>query len=144
MVRLPRQHRWAFVGGALGAMAAVALALALAFGSWSSLDAFTLTDLEVVCYAGWATVLIPVLLFTFLLRSVSAVTIAFSAILEPLMSIGFACALGTLSLPLLGWMGVGCIFLSMLIQMVVALLSVTSSTRGKESMRYPASSTTIP
>jgi drug/metabolite transporter (DMT)-like permease len=144
MVHLSRQHRWAFFGGALGAMAGVTLALALAFGSWSSLDTLTLTDLAIVCYASWATVLIPLLLFTFLLRSVSAVTVAFFAILEPLMSIGFTFALGTLSLPLLGWMGVGCILLSVLIQTVAALLSSTSSTRGRESRRQPSSSVPMP
>jgi drug/metabolite transporter (DMT)-like permease len=137
IVHLPHKHRWAFFGGLIGAMAAVAIVLALSFGYWPSLGAFTLTDLEIVCYASWATVLLPILLFTFLLRSASAVTVAFFSILEPLMSIGFASALGTLSLPLLGWIGVGGILVSVLVQSGAAALSNTSSRGSARTMRVP-------
>jgi drug/metabolite transporter (DMT)-like permease len=135
MVHLSRKHRWAFFGGLIGAMAAVAIVLALSFGYWPSLDAFTLTDLGIVCYASWSAVLIPILLFTFLLRYASAVTVAFFSILEPLMSIGFASALGTLSLPLLGWIGVGGILVSVLVQSGAAALSHTASTGGESTVR---------
>ncbi len=143
MVHLSRKHRWAFFGGLIGAMAAVAIVLALSFGYWPSLGAFTLTDLGIVCYASWSAVLIPILLFTFLLRYASAVTVAFFSILEPLMSIGFASALGTLSLPLLGWIGVGGILVSVLVQSGAAALSNTASTGGERTVRYsPAKAAT--
>ena len=144
MVHLLRKDRWAFFGGLIGTMAAVPIVLALSFGYWPSLGAFTLTDLGIVCYASGFAVLIPILLFTFLLRYASAVTVAFFSILEPLMSIGFASALGTLSLPLLGWVGVGSILVSVLVQSVAAALSTLSSTGGASTVRVPSSKAVMP
>lgn len=132
IVRLVRHQQRAFFGGLVSAMAAVALALALGFGAWSSVHAFTLPDLEIVCYTSWATVLLPVLISTSLLRSISAVTLSFAAILEPLISLGFASALGALSLPWLGWLGVGSILLSVLIQAGAAATSHPSPARNKQ------------
>jgi drug/metabolite transporter (DMT)-like permease len=105
-----------FFGGLFCAMALTALALALCFGRWESLQAMTTTDLGVLLYCGLATVLIPQVIVTLLLRQMSAVTIAFFAVLEPLLSIGFAFLWGELALNILGWCGVSLILLSLLLQ----------------------------
>lgn len=110
------KHLCAFFGGLLLSMALVTIALALCFGSWPSLNRFSPADLEVLLYASIVTVLIPVVISTILLRYISAVTLAFCAVLEPLVSIAFAYALGTLSFAFLGWLGVGCILMSVLVQ----------------------------
>lgn len=97
-------------------MAAVALALALCFGHWETLQTATEADLLIVLYCGLGTVLIPLIMSTFLLRYVSTVTWAFLAVLEPLLSLVFAYLLGAISLGLFGWCGVSLIFLSILLQ----------------------------
>jgi drug/metabolite transporter (DMT)-like permease len=107
---------WAFFGGVFLSMALVTLALALCFGSWSSVSRFSLADLETLFYTSFAAVLIPVVISTMLLRALSAVTLAFCAILEPVISIAFAYTLGLLSLPPLGWLGLGSILLSVIVQ----------------------------
>ncbi|HEU5377246.1 MAG TPA: hypothetical protein VFV38_17590 [Ktedonobacteraceae bacterium] len=47
-------------------------------------------------------------------------TLAFCAILEPTISLGFASLLGTLSMPWPGWLGIGLILLSVLVQAISA------------------------
>ena len=111
-----RQRMLPFFGGLFLSMAAVALALALCFGRWETLQAATVTDLGVVLYCGLGTALIPLVITTFLLRYISPVTWAFLAVLEPLFSLVFAYLLGAISLGFFGWCGVVSIFLSMLLQ----------------------------
>ncbi|HEU5376249.1 MAG TPA: EamA family transporter [Ktedonobacteraceae bacterium] len=110
----------AFFGGLFISMAAVTTILALCFGSWPSARSFTATDLELLLYTSLATVLIPVVLSTLLLRRLSAVTLAFCAILEPTISLGLASLLGTLSMSWTGWLGIGLILLSVLVQAISA------------------------
>jgi drug/metabolite transporter (DMT)-like permease len=111
-----RQRVLPFFGGLFLSMAAVALALALCFGRWETVQAATSADLVVVLYCGLGTALIPLVITTFLLRYISTVTWAFLAVLEPLFSLVFAYLLGTISLGFFGWCGVIFIFLSMLFQ----------------------------
>lgn len=121
LTQAPLQQWWPFFGALFCAMAGVTLALALCFGSWSSLRALTGTDLAVLLYASLATVAVPVVVLTLLLRHLSAVTLAFLALLEPLISLAFAYVLGSLSLAVPGWIGVGCIFAGLLLQMRAAV-----------------------
>jgi drug/metabolite transporter (DMT)-like permease len=111
-----RQRIFPFFGGVFLAMAAVALALALCFGRWETLQAATDADLSVVLYCALGTVLIPLVITTFLLRYISTVTWAFLAVLEPLLSLVFAYLLGSISLGFVGWCGVSSILLSMFLQ----------------------------
>ena len=114
---VPSKQIEGFFGGLFGSMAVVTLALALCFGVWPpSLQSFSLADVGVLLYTGLATVLVPVVLLTMLLRYLSAVTLAFLTILEPLVSIAFAYALGAISFSFFGWLGIGCILLSILAQ----------------------------
>jgi drug/metabolite transporter (DMT)-like permease len=115
-LRAFREHLLPFFGGLLCALALSTLALALCFGRWTSLQNLTTTDLGVVLSCGLATVLLPQVVLTLLLRKLSAVTLAFCAVLEPLCSIGCAWLWGTLALPLVGWCGVALILLSLLVQ----------------------------
>ena len=114
------QHMLPFLGGLFVSMTAVALTLALCFGTWSTLHTLTAPDLGVLLYCGLGTVVVPVVLSTILLRFLSAVTLAFLALLEPLASLGFASVWGSLSLSLVGWLGVGAILLSLLLQVRAA------------------------
>ena len=105
-----------FFGGLFLAMSTIALALALCFGHWQTLQTITNADLGIVLYTGLATVLIPLVISTALLRYLSAVTLAFLAVLEPLISIVFAYLLGSITLGFFGWCGVSFILLSILLQ----------------------------
>jgi drug/metabolite transporter (DMT)-like permease len=116
VTRGPVRQLWPFLGALFAAMAGITLALALCFGSWSSLATMTSADLGILVYASVGAVLLPILLLTLLQRVLSAVTVAFLAVLEPLGSIGFASAFGTLALPFIGWWGVALILVSMLLQ----------------------------
>lgn len=107
---------WPFWGALFAAMSGVTLALALCFGIWPTLGTMTSSDLGILVYASVGATLLPVLLLTLLQRVLSAVTVAFLAVLEPLVSIGFASALGSLALTLIGWWGVALILLSVLLQ----------------------------
>ncbi len=115
-----RRHLLPFLGGLLCSMSLTALLLACCFGRWESVQTITSTDLVVLVYCGFATVLIPQVLLTILLRHVSAVTMAFCAALEPLLSLGFASWWGTVSLDSWGWCGVSLILLSLLFQGVAS------------------------
>lgn len=110
------EHLLPFFGGLFASMALIALALALCFGRWETLGNMTATDLGVVLYCGLGTVLIPLVLSTLLLRWLSAVTLAFLGILEPLISLALASVSGSLSLSLVGWCGISLILLGMLVQ----------------------------
>ena len=136
---------WAFFGGVFLSMALVTLALALCFGSWSSVNRFSLADLETLLYTSFAAVLIPVVISTMLLRALSAVTLAFCAILEPVISIAFAYTLGSLSLPLLGWLGAGSILLSVIVQAGAAAANRTPIAPEDDRVRdgEPASSEAV-
>jgi len=123
-----RQQLLPFFGGLFCSMAITALALALCFGKWGGVQAMTLGDLEVLLYCGLATVLIPQVILTILLRHIGAVTLAFFAVLEPLISLGFAYWWGKISLNLFGWCGVILILLSIILQ-AYASRRPTSSTQ---------------
>jgi drug/metabolite transporter (DMT)-like permease len=109
-------QEWAFFGILFSTMAATALVIALCFGSWTSLRTMSLADLGLLGYASWATLLLPIVLNTLLQRNLSAVSLSFFALLEPLASIGFAWWQGTLHMALLGWLGVGFMGVSILVQ----------------------------
>jgi len=109
-------HMLPFFGGLFAAMAAVAVILALCFGQWTTLQTMTPSDWGILLYCSLGTTLVPLILLTILLRSISATTLAFLAVLEPLISIGFAYVFSSLALGVIGWCGVGCILLSMLLQ----------------------------
>ncbi len=141
LVRGSIKRMGGFLGGLFGSMAAMTLALALCFGWWPSLQSFSAADLNTLVYTSLATVLIPVALSTFLLRHISAVSLAFFALLEPLASIVFAAVFGSLSFPFFGWFGVGFIFLSVLVQAGAAAVSTKPAARKEEeeALDIPAS-----
>jgi drug/metabolite transporter (DMT)-like permease len=122
-LRFWRAYLFPFFGGLFCSMALTALTLALCFGRWESFHAMTPTDLGVLLYCGLATVLVPQVILTLLLRQMSAVTIAFFAVLEPLLSIGFASLWGKISLSVPGWCGVSLILLSLLLQVNASRLA---------------------
>jgi drug/metabolite transporter, DME family len=126
-----RQKILPFLGGLFASMAAIALVLALCFGHWETLQTMTDADRGILLYSSLVTVLIPLVISTVLLRYVSAITLAFLAVLEPLISVGFAYTLGSISLGIVGWCGVGLILLSMLLQ---ANASRPQSTKKQEEL----------
>jgi drug/metabolite transporter (DMT)-like permease len=109
-------QEWAFFGMMFVTMAAIAFVAALCFGSWNSLRTFSLPDLGLLFYTSWAALLLPIVINTLLLRKLSAISLSFLAMLEPLASIGFAWWQGEIAMTVLGWLGVGSIVVSILVQ----------------------------
>jgi drug/metabolite transporter (DMT)-like permease len=126
----PQVHRqilWPTFGVQLTTMAVVTLIFALAFGRWQSLPIpVPGSDLAAMMYAGLGTVVVPVLLSTFLFRSTGAVTASFFSILEPLSSGLFAFLVAQERLPALAYVGSGCILLGMVLQAVAGMSSIRS------------------
>jgi len=107
---------WPVLGVQFLAMAAVATLAALCFGYWQSLHALVPTDLAVFAYAGIGTILIPVVLETLMQRYVSAITVAYLAVLEPLLSLAFAFFMAGERLAQLSYVGVGIIVIGLVLQ----------------------------
>jgi drug/metabolite transporter (DMT)-like permease len=110
-----------FFGVVFATMATVTLVLALCFGNWTTLQAFSRIDLSILAYTSCCTVLIPIVLNTFLQQQITAVGLSFAAVLEPLASLGFAYQQHTLHLAFSGWIGIACILLSFLIVAIGSL-----------------------
>ena len=70
-----------------------------------------------------AAIAVPVVIFTLVLRHLSAVLLASLALLEPVISLVAASAFGSLALALSGWIGMG----SLLVALVLYLRAVAGS-----------------
>lgn len=123
-----------FFGSLFATMGLATLLLALCLGDWTSLQTLTGMDLVILGWCGLGTVAVPVILLTLLLHRLSAVTLAFLALIEPLTSLLWATALGSLSLPPGGWIGVGCLVVSLLIH----TRAVASPSKPSQDEHTPA------
>ena len=141
--RGPRERIWPFLSIVLLTMAVFTLLCALCFGSWSSVLSFSPGDLAILAYTSVATVLLPIVIVTLLQRALSAVTLSFLAVLEPLTSIGFACWQGTSSIGFPGWFGVGLILLSMLCQVGAATRCATNPAEKETNSPKVLSTTSL-
>jgi lactate permease len=105
------------LGALLVTMAAVSAVLALCFGQWKGVVASLPADLSALCYVSIATLLVPVCAALIIQRYVSAVTVSFFAIIEPLAGASFAFWAGE-RLPVLAYAGAGLVLLGVLLQAI--------------------------
>jgi uncharacterized membrane protein len=107
---------WPVLGVQFLVMACVTFGLALCFGRWSSVQTFTRIDVAVLVYTSIGTVLLPVVLTIWMQRYVTALSIAFLAILEPLLSVTFAYFLMHEHLPAVAYLGMAIMLIGVLLQ----------------------------
>jgi len=110
------------LGVQLLTMAGVAGVFALCCGNWQSLRTGTWTDVGTLCYTSIATVLVPVVAAPLLQRYVSAVTVAFLAVLEPLTCTAVAFGFGE-RLPWPTYVGTGIVLVGVVLQAAVSAVA---------------------
>ncbi|MGH2510954.1 MAG: DMT family transporter, partial [Ktedonobacteraceae bacterium] len=116
---------WPMLGVQFLTMAGITSGLALCFGQWSSVQNFTSTDLAALVYTSIGTILLPVISTLFMQRYVSALAIAFLAVLEPLISVGFAFFLMDERLSALAYLGMVVMFIGIMLQAANSALPST-------------------
>jgi lactate permease len=98
------------------ATALVTLVIALCFGQWRTVHLFIPSDLLVLIYVSFATTLLPCFLMLVVQRSLSAITVAFFSVIEPLVGVGFAFFSTGERLPMLAYIGGGIVIVGVLLQ----------------------------
>ena len=124
---------WPILGVQMVTMAIGASLLALCFGEWETLSALRLQDFPVMVYTSIGTILLPLILTAKAQRYVSAVTIAFLSILEPLFTCGFAVILGE-HLSALASLGGLVILVGVVLQAVAGVRSDQAPSVGREAL----------
>ena len=133
---------WPVLGVQVVVMAGVATLFALCCGDWRSASTLQLSDLASMGYTGLMATLLPMILLTMLQRYVSAVSIAFFAILDPLLSAGIAFFTGErLAWP--GYVGFGLILTSVVLQAIMGARGTSDAMASKEIGR-PAHPSVLP
>lgn len=110
------QQVWPVFGVQLLTMAALTVLTALCFGNWQSLRVMVPSDLVILVYTSVGTILVPVLLETIMQRYVSAMTVSYLAVLEPLVSATFAFFIAGERLAPLAYIGAGMILIGVILQ----------------------------
>ncbi|GCE32139.1 hypothetical protein KDA_76230 [Dictyobacter alpinus] len=123
---------WPILGVQIVVMAGVAALFALCSGDWQGVSTLQLPDLASMGYTSLIATLLPMILLTFLQRYVSAISIAFFAVLDPLLSAGLA-FLGGERLGWLGYAGFGLVLASVMLQAVLGSRGASEATASKES-----------
>jgi lactate permease len=96
--------------------ALVTLVIALCFGQWKTVHLLIPSDLATLVYASFATVLLPCFLMFVVQRSLSAITVAFFSVIEPLVGASFAFFSVGERLPMLAYIGGGMVIVGILLQ----------------------------
>jgi drug/metabolite transporter (DMT)-like permease len=108
-------------------MALTTLVIAFCFGQWQTVRFLVPSDLVALVYLSLATILLPCLIMLVTQRSISAVTVAFFSVVEPLAGACFAFFSAGERLPILAYLGGG-------IVLVGIVLQVMAGTGKKESV----------
>lgn len=113
---------WPVMGVQILTMAGLVALLALCFGEWNSLASFQPLDGGVLLYTSIGATLAPTLLSSWiqLQKRASAITIAFFAILDPLLCAVFAFFVVGERLPWLAYIGAAGVVLSLVLQALAA------------------------
>ncbi len=93
----------------------VTLVIALCFGQWRTLHLLIPSDLVVLIYVSFVTTLLPCFLILLVQRSLSAITVAFFSVIEPLVGASFAFFSGE-RFPTLAYIGGGIVIVGILLQ----------------------------
>jgi drug/metabolite transporter (DMT)-like permease len=125
------QVYWLMFGCQFLIMTGIALLVALCFGDWHTLTRWCSTDTAVLLYASFGTMLAPILLSAWIQHRlrVSAVTIAFFAVFEPVTSATFAFFAGE-RLTLFTYIGGIWVVASLILQAIAGL--TCQEQRGKK------------
>jgi lactate permease len=94
------------------------LVIALCFGQWQTVYHLVPSDLAALLYLSLATILVPNLIMLAAQRYLSAVTVAFFNIIEPLAGVGCAFVFAGERLPILAYIGGGIVLASIVLQVV--------------------------
>jgi drug/metabolite transporter (DMT)-like permease len=108
-------------------MALTTLVIALCFGQWQTIRFLVPSDLAALVYLSLVTILLPCLIMLVIQRSISAITVAFFSVVEPLMGACFAFFSAGERLPMLAYIGGG-------IAIIGIVLQVIAGTGKKESV----------
>jgi drug/metabolite transporter (DMT)-like permease len=107
---------WPVFGVQFLTMATLTVLTALCFGNWQSLRVMVPSDLVILVYTSVGTILVPVLLENIMQRYVSAMTVSYLAVLEPLVSATFAFFIAGERLAPLAYTGAGMILIGVILQ----------------------------
>jgi drug/metabolite transporter (DMT)-like permease len=99
-------------------MALTTLVIALCFGQWQTIRFLVPSDLVALVYLSLATILLPCLIMLVAQRSISAVTVAFFSIVEPLAGASFAFFSVGERLPMLAYIGGGIVLVGIVLQVM--------------------------
>jgi drug/metabolite transporter (DMT)-like permease len=106
---------WALFGIELLIMALWACLIALLFGNWQAVHPALPKDALVVLYVAGACTFLPTLITVVMQKYISAVTVSFIYILEPILAAGIATLYLNETLPLMGYIGGGLVVAGALI-----------------------------
>lgn len=96
--------------------ALLTMVVALCFGQWETMQRFLPSDLTAFVYLSFAAVFLPCVLMLVAQRSVSAITVAFFSVFEPLTGVTVAFFSTGERLPPLAYIGVGIVLIGILLQ----------------------------
>ena len=99
-------------------MALTTLVIALCFGQWQTIRFLVPSDLVALVYLSLATILLPCLIMLVTQRSISAVTVAFFSVVEPLAGASFAFFSAGERLPMLAYIGGGIVLVGIVLQVI--------------------------
>ena len=119
---------WPVLGIQLLVMAGLATLFALCSGDWHGVGQLQFSDLAIIAYIALPGTLVPMIILTQLQQYVSAVTISFFAIIDPLLSAALAFVAGE-RLPLLGYVGFGFVLVSVLFQAIMGARETSSEVK---------------
>jgi drug/metabolite transporter (DMT)-like permease len=94
------------------------LVIALCFGQWQTIHFLVPSDLVALVYLSLATILLPCLIMLVTQRSISAVTVAFFSVVEPLAGASFAFFSAGERLPMLAYIGGGIVLVGIVLQVM--------------------------
>ncbi len=125
-LRRSTQKLWPVLSVQLLTMAGIGLAFALCVGNWQTITALRPSDGVALGYTSVMATLVPLIFMPLLQRYVSAVTLAFFAVIEPLASAGIAFTFGE-RLSILGYLGFGIVLVGVMLQALVGARNPASS-----------------
>jgi len=133
--RSPTLQPWSLLGIELLTLATEASFLALLFGNWEQVHILMPSDLYVIAYIALAGTLLPMLVFTFLQKYLSPITVSFLSVLEPVLGAIAAYVLLGETLPVLGYVGGFFLVIGTAVQVSKPVLVVVQEYRVVATLR---------
>lgn len=137
------QVLWPVLGIQLLVMAGGATLFAVGGGNWHDVSQLHGADLALIAYIALPETLVPMILLTLLQRYVSAVTISFFAIIDPLLSAGLAFLAGE-RLPVLGYIGFSLVLVSVLFQALIGAREIAGERETESAIQMTTEAQHLP